>query len=77
MPGLGKIQRRIVRAFVANQRGPLTTADLIRWSFPRRTEPIGFKHRISAWRAAKAVAVKIGRTYPGGTVWQLKPPASE
>ena len=72
MPGLGKIQRRIKRAFVANQGALLSTSDLICWCYPRRAEPVGFKHRISAWRAAKAVAVKVGRIYPGGIVWQLK-----
>jgi hypothetical protein len=73
IPGLGKIQRRIKRAFIAKPGARLTTMDLIVWSFPRRTEPIGFKHRVGVWRAAEAVAVKIGRTYPGGFIWELKP----
>ena len=62
MPGLGKIQRRIVRAFVAKPGELLTTADLIRWSYPRRAEPIALKHFISARRAAEAVADRVGRT---------------
>jgi hypothetical protein len=73
MPGLGKIQRRIKRAFVANKGATLTTGDLIRWSYPRWTGPIGFKHYVGARRAAEAVAVKIGRTYPGGFIWVAKP----
>ena len=74
MPGLGKIQRRIKRAFVANPGALLTTGFLIDWSFPRRTEPIGFKHRVSLWRAAPAVADRVGRTYPGGFIWRAKQP---
>ena len=35
MPGLGKIQRRIKRAFLANPGARLTTGDLVRWSYPR------------------------------------------
>jgi hypothetical protein len=50
MPGLSKIQRRIVRAFVAKPGVLLTTADLIRWSYPRRAEPIALKHFIIARR---------------------------
>jgi hypothetical protein len=69
MSGLGKIQRRILRAFTASPGAQLTTMDLIVWCFPRRTEPVGFKHRVSVWRAAPAVAVKVGRTYPGGFIW--------
>jgi hypothetical protein len=71
MPGLGKIERRIKRAFVANPGARLTTADLANWCYPRRSDPMGF--RWNARRAAAAVADKVGRVYPGGIVWQLKP----
>lgn len=73
MPGLGKIQRRIQRAFVANPGARLTTGDLVRWSYPRWTEPVHSKSQMPVRRAAEAVAVKIGRTYPGGFIWELKP----
>ena len=72
MPGLGKIKRRIFRAFIANPGARLTTGDIIRWCYPRRRGPIRWQHYLSARRAAEAVAVKIGRTYPGGIIWELK-----
>jgi hypothetical protein len=73
MPGVGKIQRRIKRAFTASPDARLTTMDLARWSYPRQKTAVLMNNRLSVRRAAEAVAVKIGRTYPGGTIWQLKP----
>ena len=72
MPGLGKIQRRIQRAFIANPGARLTTGDIIRWCYPRRRGPIRWQHYLSARRAAEAVAVIVGRTYPGGFIWMGK-----
>jgi len=72
MPGLGKIQRRIQRAFVANPGARLTTADLARWCYPRLKKPVVMNNRLSIWRAAPIVAVKVGRVYPGGFVWMGK-----
>jgi hypothetical protein len=69
MPGLGKIQRRIKRAFTASPGARLTTMDLARWSYPRQKAAVLMDNRLSIRRAAEAVAVKIGRTYPGGTIW--------
>ena len=68
MPGLGKIQRRIKRAFVANQGSPLTTSDLARWCYPRQKPALVMNSRFSIWRPP-IVAVKVGRTYPGGFIW--------
>jgi hypothetical protein len=73
MPGLGKIQRRIKRAFIANPGKPLTTGDLARWCYPRWNEPVHSKSQMPVRRAAEAVAVKIGRTWPGGYIWVAKP----
>ena len=72
MPGLGKIQRRIVRAFIANPGARLTTMDLIVWSYPRWTDPVHSKSQMPVRRAAEAVANRVGRTYPGGFIWRAK-----
>jgi hypothetical protein len=73
MPGLGSTQRRVRRAFIANPGARLTTADLIRWSYPRLKGKTPIMRYLSVSCAAKAVADKVGRTYPGGFIWQLKP----
>jgi len=73
MPGLGPTQRRVRRAFLANPGALLTTGDLIRWSYPRMTgRPPNAMRYLSVRRAAAAVAVKVGRTYPGGFIWMGK-----
>ncbi len=70
MPGLGPIQRRVMRAFLANPGARLTTGDLIRWSYPRlKGNPPNTRRHFSVRLAAEAVAVKVGRTYPGGFIW--------
>jgi len=69
MPGLGKIQRRIKQAFTANPGARLTTMDLARWSYPRLKDDPVHKNQFATRRAAEAVAVKIGRVYPGGFIW--------
>jgi len=73
MPGLGPTQRRVRRAFIANPDARLTTGDLIRWSYPRLTGKTPIRRYFSVSCAAAAVADKVGRTYPGGFIWQLKP----
>jgi hypothetical protein len=72
MPGLGKIQRRIQRAFIANPGKSLTTGDLAPWCYPRLKKSVVMNNRLSVWRAAPIVAVKVGRTYPGGFIWMGK-----
>jgi hypothetical protein len=72
MSGLGPIQRRILRAFIAKPGVRLTTMELILWSYPRLKEPVRNKYRFATRRAAEAVAVKVGRTYPGGFIWMGK-----
>jgi len=42
---------------------------LVRWCYPRWTAPVHSKSQMPVRRAAEAVAVKIGRTYPGGFIW--------
>jgi hypothetical protein len=73
MSGLGPIQRRIWRAFVASPDARLTTADLVRWCYPRLRGDVKNKHRHCIRYAAPRVAVKVGRTYPGGFIWVAKP----
>jgi hypothetical protein len=43
--------------------------DLVRWCYPRLKGSVRNKNRFATRRAAEAVAVKIGRTYPGGFIW--------
>jgi hypothetical protein len=73
MPGFGPTQRRVRRAFIANPGALLTTGYLIRWSYPRLTGKPPIMRYLSVRTAAEAIAVRVGRTYPGG---KLKPPAS-
>ena len=65
----GKIQKRIQRAFIAKPGERMTTVDLVRWCYPRLSEEPKNKHRHCVRHAAPAVAVKVGRTYPGGFIW--------
>jgi len=61
---LGAVQRRIRRAFLANPESRLRTIDLAAWCYPkaRRVER---KHRWAIVRAAKRVAVRLGRDKHG------------
>jgi hypothetical protein len=68
---LGKLQRRILRAFIA-EPGRKTTAELARWCYPRLTGELLNKHRYCVRLAAQRVADRVGRTYPGGFIWELK-----
>jgi hypothetical protein len=65
----GKIQKRILRAFIAKPGARLTTVDLARWCHPRLNGEVQHKHRYGVRLAAPAVAVKVGRTWPGGFIW--------
>ena len=71
-PLVGKLQKRIQRVFIAKPGARLTTVDLVRWCQPRLTGEVKNKHRLGIRRAAPAVAVKVGRTYPGGFIWMGK-----
>jgi len=42
--------------------------DLARWSYPRQKTAALMDNRLSVRRAAEAVAVKVGRTCPGGFI---------
>jgi hypothetical protein len=66
---MGKLQKRIKRAFIAKPGARLTTMDLVAWCQPRLTGEVKNKHRLGIRRAAPIVAIKVGRTYPGGFIW--------
>jgi hypothetical protein len=68
---LGKLQRRISRAFIA-EPGRKTTAELIEWCYPR-TGAMKHCRRFAVRRAAARIADRVGRTNPGGFIWELKP----
>lgn len=53
---MGRVQRAIWRAFIANPGRELSTEELVRWAFPRLTGAIEKKHRVSVLRASYLVA---------------------
>jgi hypothetical protein len=73
MNGPGPNQRRIRQAFVANPGARLTTADLIRWCYPRLRGAPKSKHHYCVVRSASFAAERVDRVNPGGYVWELKP----
>jgi hypothetical protein len=67
---LGKIERKIWRAFIAEPGSELSTIELVQLAFPRL--PAGElkrSHWYSVRRAAESVAFRVGRKRPGGLVW--------
>ena len=70
---MGNLQKRIRRAFVANPGARLTTVDLVRWAYPRLDSKVLHKHRYCVRLASEVVAVRVGRTCPGGFIWAAKP----
>lgn len=71
---LGKLQRRIWRAFIAEPSAELSTGDLLAVAFPRlRAGEFKWSHRYAVRRAAERVAVRVGRCRPGGLIWAAKP----
>ena len=69
---VGRIQRRIARAFVWSGGAPLLTVHLLEHSFPRVThfEP---KHFVSVYRAARRYAVRISRPGRAVVIWAPSP----
>jgi hypothetical protein len=72
--GLGPIQRRIARAFIAHPDAELTTGFLVSWCYPRLAGKPQNNHRRSVRRAAEAVAVRVGRAHARGRgiIWIAK-----
>ena len=56
---LGRIQRRIRCAFLANPESLLKTTELVRWAYPRLTAPPSKWHRWAVQRAARKVARQV------------------
>ena len=80
MSGLGPIQRRICRAFLAHPGREFRTDELAEWCYPRLTGKPDRHHRRAIRRAADGVAVRAGRLRrgrksrtPGGVLWKAKP----
>jgi hypothetical protein len=69
LSGLGRIQKRIRRAFLAHPDRLYRTVELVRWAYPRLTGEIEDWHRGNICRAAETVAVRVRRDRPGGVVW--------
>ena len=66
---VGKIQRRIARAFVESNGAPLlTTIHLLEHSFPRVTH-YESKHFVSVYRAASKFAVRVSRPGRAVVIW--------
>jgi hypothetical protein len=70
--GVGRVQRQIMRAVIANPHTELCTADLLRWAYPRLTE-YKWHHWYCVRRAAERVAVHVGRRRYGGNVYVANP----
>ena len=73
LTGLGPIQKRIRRAFIANPDQELYTADLVPLCYPRHEGKPHRHHRRAIVRAAEAVAERVGRDWPGGVIFRAKP----
>lgn len=61
-----------------DRRAGWYTAELVRdWCFPRFLGPIERTHCWTVMRAARQVAVRVRRDWPGGVVWRAANPISE
>lgn len=56
---IGRVQRQIIRAFIASNGQPLVTRELIQWCYPR-LDRFQDWHRWNTRRAALKVAAQIG-----------------
>jgi hypothetical protein len=70
---LGKIQRRIARAFIAKP-GEMLTSRAGAWCYPHLTDRALNKHRFCVRQAADRVADHVDCRRPGGIVWAAKKP---
>jgi len=68
-----EVKRQIRRAFIANPGATLSTGDLIRWCYPRRTGLVRIKHCFAVRRAAEAVADRVGKGWRSNILWRAKP----
>jgi hypothetical protein len=68
----GRVQRGVRRALLVH--GEATTAELLRWCYrePGHTRRERQNRARMVWFVATAMAVKIGRVWPGGNVWRLR-----
>lgn len=73
LSGLGRFQKRILRAFLANPDRLFRTVDLAEWCYPRLERSSASTAGRSA--AAKPVAVRVRRDRPGGVAFRVKPEA--
>jgi hypothetical protein len=70
---VGRVQRQIRRAFIANNGQPLTTNVLMRWAYPQLRKPFHWCYR-QLWEAAERYATRIGRSKTGsGRPWLWVP----
>lgn len=68
--GVGRVQRRIWRAFMAMPERELTTAQLAAWCYPRLEGKPLKRHRTAIVRAAARMAERVRRDRPGGVVFR-------
>ena len=64
-PPLGKLQKRIWRAFLVQPGALLTTTQLVEQCYPRIRDRFRNGHWYAVRRAAAAVAVPVGRSDRG------------
>jgi hypothetical protein len=72
--GSGRLQRAIVRAFIATGADELSTVEINDWCFARRRRQISERHRYSVFRILREIADQVERVPPyGAWLWRLRP----
>jgi hypothetical protein len=72
----GKCQRGVRRALWA--LGTASTQEILEWAWwPGETRRQRKNRARAVCLTAKKLAVRVGRTWPGGNVWRLKDPEPE
>ena len=68
----GRVQRGVRRALLVS--GECTTTELLRWCYrePGRTRRERKNRARGVWFVATAIAVRVGRVWPGGNVWRMR-----
>jgi hypothetical protein len=59
LPREGRVQRAIRRCFIAGNGGPRSSADFLRWAYPKLDHYQGW-HRWSVRRALLKCAIPVG-----------------
>jgi hypothetical protein len=70
---LGRLQRGILRAFMASGQRALPTSAFMQWCYPRQQGGYPYWQRGNVWRAARLLgAVRINGRDQREVIWRLK-----